>query len=146
MKEQVGGGFVVAGASGRVRNDDPAAIAALWDRFRAGDWAARLGHMASRDVYCVYHDYEGGFADPYQMTIGYRISMTSRNPDGVHRVEVPEQVVAVFRAEGPQPQTLIEQWQAIWAGDLSRTYRADYDIYDADRPEHVGVHVGVAVA
>ncbi len=143
MKEQGGGGFVVAGLSDRVCNDDRAAIGALWERFQSDDLRARIGNTASREIYCVYHEYEGGFADPYRMTIGYRVPVTSKIPNGLYRAEVPEQTWAIFRAEGPQPQTLIAQWQAIWEGDLDRAYRADYDAYDADRLEIVTVHVGV---
>ncbi|CAN0596508.1 unnamed protein product, partial [Ectocarpus sp. 12 AP-2014] len=34
-------------------------------------------------------------------------------------------------------------WQAIWNGDLNRSYLADYDVYSADNPDVVSVRVGV---
>ncbi|MEM1431995.1 MAG: effector binding domain-containing protein [Pseudomonadota bacterium] len=145
MQQQRGGGFTVLGVSARVRNDDPAAIGALWDAFRARDLRAEIGPGASEEVYCVYHDYAGGHADPYRMTIGYR-APAADVPEALHRAEVPEQQVAQYRAEGPQPQTLISQWQEIWQSDRNRAYIADYDVYDAHNPELVTITVGLAEA
>jgi len=135
-------GFTVIGLSKVVRNDDPAAIVALWESFNSSDLRTKVGAAASEDVYCVYHDYEGGFMDPFRMTIGYRAS-PSVIPEGLRRAEVPRQSVATYEVKGPQPQSLISQWQAIWNGDLNRSYLADYDIYDATDPEAVSVKVGV---
>lgn len=136
------GGFFVVGVSKVVRNDYPAAIGVLWETFRSTDVRARIGADASRETYCVYHDYGGDFMDPYRMTIGYRVASAVAS-EGLHCAEVPRQWVAVYDVRGPQPQSLIAQWQAIWNGDLNRSYRADYDIYDADDPEAVSVRVGV---
>ncbi len=101
-----------------------------------------MGADAAEDVYCVYHDYEGGFMDPYGMTIGNR-SSPADVPEGLHRADVPRQQVVTYNVKGPQPQTLIAEWQAIWGSDLDLSYLADYDIYDANDPQTVSVRVGV---
>jgi len=142
MKEE--GGFTVIGVSDRVQNDDPAAIGALWDAFRARDVKTEIGQPASEEVYCVYHDYDGGFMDPYQMTIGYRVPAGTATPEGLSRAEIPSQQAVAISAEGPQPQTLISHWQEIWNGDLNRAFHADYDVYDARNAERVTIHVGLA--
>ncbi|KQB95041.1 hypothetical protein AL073_18450 [Loktanella sp. 1ANDIMAR09] len=135
-------GFTVVGLSKVVKNDDPSAIGALWEAFHSNDIRTKVGADASEQVYCVYHDYEGGLTDPYRMTIGYRTSSADA-PEGLHRADVPSQPVVTYEVKGPQPQSLISQWQAIWGGDLDRTYLADYDVYDAADPEAVSVKVGV---
>lgn len=135
-------GFTVVGLSKVVKNDDPSAIGVLWEAFHSNDIRTKVGADASENVYCVYHDYEGGFMDPYRMTIGYRTS-SAEVPEGLHRAVVPRQSVVKYEVKGPQPQSLISQWQAIWNGDLSRSYLADYDVYDAADPEAVSVKVGV---
>lgn len=139
-------GFVLAGLSACVRNDDPAAIGALWEAFRGRDVRTEIDAEASPQIYCVYHDYEGGVSEPYRMTIGFRVPHAAKIPDSLYRVNVPDQTFVTYRTEGPQPQTLIAQWQAIWEGELNRAYVADYDVYDADNPDCVTVHVGVAEA
>lgn len=108
----------------------------------ASNIRTKIGVDTSEDVYCVYHDYEDGFMDPYRMTIGYRASLTDA-PEGLHIAEVPRQSVVTYEVKGPQPQSLISQWQAIWNGDLNRSYLADYDVYDATEPEVINVRVGV---
>lgn len=135
--------FEVVGLSKRVTNDDPASIGDLWETFRNSDLRSKVGDTASREVYCVYHDYDGGFAEPFCMTIGYRVSTRTKAPNDAHRVEIPAQYVVPFAANGPQPQTLISRWQTIWQSELSRAYVADYDVYDADNPDLVTVFVGV---
>jgi len=82
--------------------------------------------------------------DPYQMTIGYRVAPDTAIPEGLRQVTIPAQKLAVFQAEGAQPQTLVAQWQAIWNGDLNRAYAADFDVYDANRKDRVVVHVGIS--
>ncbi len=139
-------GFIVVGISKKVRNDDPAAIGALWEAFRKEDLNKRIGAEASKEIYCVYHDYEGGFMDPYRMTIGYRVPNSVPTPDGLHRSQVPSQRVVVYNVKGPQPEALVSQWQAIWNGDLNRSYLADYDIYNPNDPEAVSVVVGLQMA
>lgn len=138
--------FLVAGLSGRVRNDDPAAIGSLWEAFRSRDLRAEIGDTASQDVYCIYHNYDGGFSDPFQMTIGYRVPAEINLPSSMHCTKVPAQNVVAFSAEGSQPNTLISQWQAIWQSDLDRAYLADYDVYDAKNSNLVTVHVGLATS
>jgi predicted transcriptional regulator YdeE len=140
MQEQ--DSFTVVGLSQVVRNDTPESIEALWGAFRSNDLRAKVGADASAEIYCVYHDYEGGFMDPYRMTIGYRTS-SATVPEGLHCADVPKQSVIVYDVKGPQPQSLISQWQAIWNSKLNRSYRADYDIYDATDPEAVSVRVGI---
>ena len=140
MNQQAGGGFAVIGLSAVVSNDDPDAIGALWASFRAENIRVRLGPDASEDVFCVYHDYEGGVMDPYRMTIGYRATAAA---DGLRRVTIPQQSMAVYDATGPQPQAVIAQWQAIWQSDLARRFVADYDVYDPRTPDTVRVHVGL---
>lgn len=135
-------GFWVVGVSKIVSNDDPSAIGALWAAFHSSDIRAKAGGGASREVYCVYHDYEGDFTDPYRMTIGYRVP-SAHAAEGLHCATVPKQSMRIYEVKGPQPQSLIDQWQDIWKGDLNRAYLADYDVYDADDPEAVTIMVGV---
>jgi predicted transcriptional regulator YdeE len=133
--------------SGVVRNDGTAKIGALWDAFRSDDNRAKVDAEALEMVYCVYHDYTGGFMASYRMTIGYRISTPNVSadsvPEALHAAEIPAQRMMTFDAHGPQPQTVASTWQGIWASTLDRAFSSDYDVYDADDPNAVCVKVGV---
>ena len=136
-------GFSVIGLTARVRNDEPSGIGALWERFYQTDLRARIPEAISADIYCVYHAYDGGHADPYAMTVGFRVSPDAICPGGLSHISVPTQTMARFEAIGPQPETLIAQWQAIWQSDLDRAFVADFDVYDSEKPHRVTVNVGV---
>lgn len=77
------------------------------------------------------------------MTIGYQVPAAPTCSEGLSYVDVPPQTVAVFEVNGPQPEALIGQWQAIWQAHLNRAFVADFDIYDAAKPERVTVNVGL---
>lgn len=136
-------GFDVIGLSARVRNDDPAGIAALWSQFYKSGLRKRLPNVVGSNTYGVYHDYEGDQSAPYMMTIGYRVPAGAACPVDLSRVSIPPQAYTVFEAVGAQPQALISQWATIWRSDLDRAYVADFDNYDAENKERVTVNVGV---
>lgn len=142
IKERIEG-FTVIGITARARNDDPASIGALWERFYGDGVRDQVPARESDDVYCVYHDYDGGHADPFSMTIGYRAPAGAESAAGLSRVDVPAQSVAAFEAVGPQPDALISTWGEIWRGDLDRAFIADFDLYDAAQPDRARVHVGL---
>lgn len=143
MTTQKQEGFDVIGLSARVRNDDPAGIAALWSQFYKSGLRERLPGAIGGDIYGVYHDYEGDQSAPYVMTIGYRVPTGAACPADLSRVSIPPQAYAVFETVGAQPQALISQWATIWKSDLDRAYVADFDTYDAENKERVTVNVGV---
>lgn len=131
--------MLVAGVSARVSNDDPAAIGALWARFRAADIAA----PTNPDIICVYHDYEGDHEGPFRMTIGHRQDAAIGRTGDLATVTVPAQPVIVRDASGSQPDALIAAWQAIWGDTLPRAFVADVEFHDAADPEQVTIHVGI---
>ncbi|MEO0883034.1 MAG: effector binding domain-containing protein [Pseudomonadota bacterium] len=135
--------FTVQGISGRVENDDPVGIGALWDKVWKSDLHETIIDKLSEDMICVYHDYQGAHLDPFVMTIGFQVSINAADIGGLNKVNVPAQLMNRFEALGPQPDTLISQWGSIWEMPLKRTYIADYDVYDSINANKVTVHVGI---
>lgn len=146
MKIENHEGFDVIGLSGRVQNDQPSGIMALWTAFHQSALRERLTDVLGNDFYCVYHDYVGDHSQPYFMTIGYRVSAGAACPEGLCRVTLPAQTIAIFETIGEQPKALISQWQAIWQSDLDRTYSADFDTYHAESLTTVTISIGVKPA
>jgi predicted transcriptional regulator YdeE len=122
-------------------------INALWERFFKDSVGMKIANKVDDVIYAVYSDYEGDHTKPYRLTIGYRVS-GDETPDGMHRVQVEDQTYAVMSAAGKQPDALIETWNAIWAGDIARSFRTDFELYGPrffeDGVNEVLVHVGVA--
>ena len=143
MKTERTDAFIVQGISGRVQNDNPAGIGALWDKVWKSDLHKTIIDKLSDDMVCVYHDYQGTHLDPFVMTIGFRVSSNAADISGLNKADVPAQMTNRFETIGPQPDTLISQWGSIWEMPLKRTYIADYDVYDSANPDKVTVTIGI---
>ncbi len=146
MERRMHEGFRAIGLSAKVRNDDPAAVGGLWEKFQQSNILAMLPAGTDPKLHCIYHAYAGNFLDPYEMTIGYVVAAGTAPPKGLSAVDVPAQPVALFETVGDQPATLLTQWQSIWKSDLDRAYVADFDVYDPTQPNHVTVVVGLKAA
>ncbi|WP_339109420.1 GyrI-like domain-containing protein [Thioclava sp. GXIMD4216] len=144
MTIQTSEAFEVIGLSEIVQNTDPVKIGALWARFQSQDVRGALGEAASAELYSVYHDYSGGFLDPYRVTLGYRVPQGTAIPEGFHSAQVPAQKYEVLPTQGPQPQSLIAQWQSIWQKDIPRAFQADFDLYDTQDPTKITVYLGLS--
>lgn len=121
-------------------------INALWERFFRESVGQFVPGKINDNIYAVYSDYEGDHEKPYRLTIGYRVN-TPETPDTMHRVSVIDQNYAVMSAAGRQPQVLLETWEAIWSGDLPRSFRTDFELYGPrffeEGVNEVLVHIGL---
>ena len=140
--------FSVAGIS--VVTDNSRAsddINALWERFFKESIGQKIEARCDDVIYAVYSDYQGDYEAPYRLTIGYRLQDGANAPQGFDEVQIIEQDYAVLSAAGQQPRALIETWQAVWASDLSRSYKTDFEVYGPrffeEGVHEVLVHVGI---
>lgn len=130
--QQIGGFTVIGISTTTVNKDDRAAtdINALWQRFFEEAVGDAIPHKDGEAIYAVYHDYQGDHEQPYTLTIGCRVERADfAVPEGMDAVFVPEADYAVFAAQGEQPKSLMDTWQAVWKSDLPRTYKCDVEIY-----------------
>lgn len=141
-------GFDVIGLS-VITDKEKAAedINALWEKFFETSIGFQIPQKTNDMIYAVYSDYEGGHEDPYRVTIGYKVKSTASVAGDLHHVHIPTQEYAVLAAAGEQPKALIETWEAVWSGDLDRTYTADFELYGPrffkEGLHEILVHVGV---
>lgn len=121
-------------------------INALWERFFKEQIGQKIPSRADDMIFAVYSDYEGNHEAPYRITIGYR-TQSSDLPSGLTRVCVIDQNYAVMSAGGEQPKALLDTWEAIWSGDLPRSFKTDFEVYGPrffeDGVHEVLVHVGL---
>jgi len=123
--------FDVAGVSAKITGPESAAeeINALWQSFFEQNIGQALEEMRMDDViYALYSDYEGDHTKPYRLTIGYKVEGKAI-PEGYHMAKATGGDYAMLAAQGQQPQSLIETWEAVWQSDLDRTYDTDFEVY-----------------
>lgn len=135
-------GFTVAGIAIITSNEKNRAaedINRLWARFYGENIVDLIPGKLGKEIYAVYSDYEGDHTKPYRLTIGCKVAGDAALPDGLSAVTVPDGAYAAFRAAGEQPKALIDIWMKIWKTSLSRTFKADYEVY-GPRFFEEGVH------
>lgn len=142
--------FDIVGISVRTQQDKAAEdINALWEQFFKDSIGQKVNHKIDDVIFAVYSDYEGGHEDPYRVTIGYRVKKdgASAAAQGFHHVTCEGGDYAILSAAGQQPQALIQTWESIWASDLDRTYKTDFEVYGPkffeDGLNEVLIHIGV---
>ena len=139
--------FDVVGISIKTDNTKAAEdINALWERFFKDSTGQYVPDKVNDNIYAVYSDYEGDHEAPYRFTIGYRVT-GNETPEAMSRVSVIDQQYVIMSAAGKQPKALIETWEAIWSGDLPRSFTTDFELYGPrffeDGVNEVLVHIGI---
>lgn len=105
-------------------------INGLWERFFKESVGSKVQDKVDDNIYAVYSDYEGDHTKPYRLTIGHKVkngSLTQNKEFYTVRIETSD--YAALSATGPQPQSLIETWTAVWESDMDRSFRTDYEFY-----------------
>ena len=105
-------------------------------------WAAGSGTIA------LYTDYAGDEHGEYTFLLGGKAGPSMAVPDGMVVKTVPAGRYAVFTSErGPVQKVVVETWQRIWSELPSRSFVADFEVYDqraADPGDAVvEIYVGV---
>jgi predicted transcriptional regulator YdeE len=119
----------------------------LWERFQTEHIAAKIPNKLNDKILAVYTDYESDYTKPYSYLVGCEVASLNEIPMGLAGIKIPPQQYAVFSAEGPFPQSMIQTWQQIWASDIERTYSVDFEIYSAHfNPQHpLDINIYIAV-
>lgn len=102
----------------------------LWQKFEKGNYADKIPNKAGDEVYAVYYGYEGDYMQPFRYFIGCRVTDNDEVPEGMNRLTIPEGVFRKITVRGTMPDCISNAWQEIWASDIQRDYRYDFEVYD----------------
>ena len=143
--------FDIVGISVRTTNENNRAMAdigQLWQRFMSENIAAQIPNKIDDTVYSVYTDYESDHTKPYTTILGCRVKNSDIVPEGFTAKRIKGGNYVVFTATGKISEGFIgREWMNIWDAPISRTFTADFEIYDsrARDPENATVDILVAV-
>ena len=101
-----------------------------WQAFEKGNYAERIEERVSNDVYAVYFDYEGDHTNPYSYFIGCPVKDVTSVPDNMDHLFIPAGEYMKLTAKGQMPDCVADEWRSIWASDITRGYRYDFEVYD----------------
>jgi predicted transcriptional regulator YdeE len=125
-----------------------------WQKFFGDGVLQKVPNKADQNIYVAYTDFANKRFGDYCVVIGARVTDKSHVPAGLVLKAIPAGNYAVFQSDkGPLGQVIPAAWQKIAdaedKGQLGRdrTYRVDYEVYDASsmdpRNMQAELHVGV---
>ena len=127
--------------------NQPLTAAAIGKKFEAGKFAERIPNKINDEIFAVYHDYESDHTRPYSYFIGCKVDNNTVAPEEMDILIIPKAEYVKIIAKGIMPDCVANAWRDIWAGNLERTYRADFEIYDERSKDwnaaEVEIYVGV---
>ena len=126
----------------RTSNDRAHELGEHWGRFLVGGIADEIPQRVDETILAVHCEYEGDQLAPYTFFLGCPVAPGTDVPPGMVERSLPAGRYARFVARGPQPDTLIETWQAIWKLPHPREFGVDYEIHHPSDPDLVEVFVG----
>jgi predicted transcriptional regulator YdeE len=125
-----------------------------WQKFFEQGILQKIPNRTDQNVYVAYTDFTNKRFGDYSVVIGARVTDKSHIPPGLVLKCIPAgDYVVISSGKGPAERVIPEAWQRIAgaedAGQLghTRTYKADYEVYDAASmdPQNLQaeLHVGV---
>lgn len=120
-------------------------ISRLWDKFRKEHILDKIPNKKGQDVLALYSDYEGDYTKPFHYTICCEVTSIEEVPPGMTSIIIPTADYTILNATGKFPDCLIKTWHDIWASDLKRSYRYDFEVYKTFDPNHADIDVYIGV-
>lgn len=96
----------------------------------------------------VYADYESDQSGKFTILLGRQVAADAEIPDQLDKVRIHRGNYLHFVGEGEMPAVVPQTWETIWnyfAEDTThtRTYDADFEIYDEASPNRVDIFIAV---
>jgi predicted transcriptional regulator YdeE len=127
-------------------------IGGQWGKFFKDGVLDKVPNKVDSTIYAVYMVYESDRKGEYDFVIGARVSNASVVPPGMVARKIPKgRYAVVTTAKGPVEQVVPQAWQEVWSLEdskqLTRTYKADFEIYDQrsrdPQNSQVDLYIGV---
>jgi predicted transcriptional regulator YdeE len=118
----------------------------LWQQFEAGNYAAKIQKKLTNQIFAVYHNYEGDYTKPFSYFIGCKVDRDAEVPEGMSSLIIPGQQYQQFIAKGIMPDCVADKWKELWGADMSRAYKADFEIYDEKSRDWKNAEVDIFIS
>jgi predicted transcriptional regulator YdeE len=125
-----------------------------WQKFFQDGVLQKITNRADENIYALYTDFTDKRAGEYSVVIGVKVADKAHVPEGLVLKTIPAGNYAIFQSKkGPAPQVIPAAWQKIADAEdkgqlgLTRTYKADYEVYGAEAmdPQNLRAEIRVGV-
>jgi predicted transcriptional regulator YdeE len=150
MKKVTLGAKQFIGIAIRTTNNKNTAVAigGLWQRFMGEGILAQIPNRVNDHIYSIYTEYDGDHTDPYTTLLGCEVTSLKEVPEGFKTCVVAASKYIKFAKTGNIMEGFVyKEWLKIWAMDLDRTYKADFEVYGekSQNPANAEVEIYIGV-
>lgn len=118
----------------------------LWQQFETGKYADKIQEKLSAEIFAVYYNYEGDHTEPFSYFIGCKVKNNAEVPESMSSLIIPDQQYQQFIVRGIMPDCVADKWKEIWSADISRAYKADFEIYDERSKDWKNAEVDIFIS
>lgn len=143
--------FNVIGISIRTTNEDGQSgkdIPALWNKFMTEEIQGKIPNKVSKDIFCIYTDYEKDHTKPYTTILGCKVESLDNIPEDMVGKTIESADYEELIAKGNLSEGIVyNKWLEIWNSDLNRSFTADFEVYGSktQNPENAEVDIYIAL-
>lgn len=139
-------GLTVIGVTARVSNARLDLIGELWGRFMREGVLEKIPNKTDNRIRAVYTEYESDEHGAFTLVIGASVSDAAVTPPGMRTVHAAPGRYALFTSrKGAAEQVVPETWAEVWrqpsSGEYSRSFLADYEVYNGEDPAQATVEI-----
>lgn len=142
-------GIAVTTTNAQEANPSTAQLGNLWQTFFNNNISAQIPNRTpSKTIFSCYTNYDSDYQGTYTCVIGHEVTTLNTIPTGMLGITVPASHYQIFAAQGPMPQTLVNEWVAIWnyydmPQSEKRTYLVDFEEHNPESPKQTNIHIGI---
>jgi len=106
-----------------------------------------IPNKKNNDVLAIYTKYAGDYTNTFTLILGFEVATLATAPERLVAFTIPAQTYALFSFPCPETEDLVRAWKAIWASNLKRAYKADFELRRAPKNEDdtpdMQIYIGV---
>jgi predicted transcriptional regulator YdeE len=118
----------------------------LWQKFGSGNYAEKIPGRLGKEIYAVYHQYEGDYTKPFSYFIGCKVKDDSGIPEEMEDLIIPGGKFQAFTAKGKIPECIAIAWIEIWNAGINRAYGSDFEVYGEKSRDWMNAEVEIFVS
>lgn len=142
--------FNVIGISLKTTNENGQAtkdIPGLWQKFMGENMISQIPGIVDGNIHCLYTDYEGDHTKPYTVLLGMKVASLENVPQGMTGMSFAGGEYNQYHYEGDLQKGLVyNAWTEIWEKGDDRAFTADFEVYDANRPDPTNASIDIFIA
>ncbi|MBS9523248.1 GyrI-like domain-containing protein [Litoribacter ruber] len=122
----------------------------VWRKFILERVSENIPDKIDSKVYAVYYDYPEMTGSQARYLVGSKVAPDAEVPEGMDCVTIKGGTYLKVTTFDKVPECHTDTWKKIWSSHMARTYKTDFEVYDADiqrwRSANMDVFIGISLS